>query len=564
MEQKKVGNFLLTRVLGSGQFGTVFYAVRLDSPNSAFAVKCIPKSKLRLTPKLKQLFESEVAVMSSINHPNVIHLFELLETDNNYYMIMDYCNNGDLEQHLFKHGKLSETEAIYFLKQIMNGFLALHKEKVMHRDVKLSNIFLNDDRVLIGDFGFAKMGFEYTNTILGTPLTMAPELYNPGTPYTSKTDLWSLGICLYQLLFGEMPFSGKNMEMLKQDVRANSGDRLTFPFQSGISENCKGLLRSLLQSNPSRRIEWAAFFNHPVFDSPLPSPNTCGEMEERLSVLPTNNVNIVEYEFRRNREKKPDLTIHIEKNNDPLPEILMTKKVEDTSADSAEAIRILSDENRKYAHSVITARLLHEKKVITFHMFTARRLRNLTKFGLASKETMRILMTSLLLCIKKGMLMNQRMISSLTTKSNIYNQAEYFSFCSSEYAKTKALPSIMLDDKNYNQFFDQMRESFSSSSAYKHFCETLEGLPKSETEAITSVSNILIPYFNSLKLESEKLGSSGEYATDFATATLHLGIAIRSSAYFDFKTGINGFAWNEFEQNYGPKNAYTLLASLKI
>jgi serine/threonine protein kinase len=103
-----------------------------------------------------------------------------------------------METYLKKMGKLAEEEAVYFLMQIMNGFQTLHKNKIMHRDVKLANLFLQDDKIVIGDFGFAKQGVDVTKTKLGTPITMAPELLSStGGVYTNKADLWSIGVCFY-------------------------------------------------------------------------------------------------------------------------------------------------------------------------------------------------------------------------------------------------------------------------------------------------------------------------------------------------------------------------------
>lgn len=118
--------------------------------------------------------------MSEINHPNIMRLYDFFESPKNYYLIMQYCNKGDMETYLSKQPKnyLNETEALYFLKQIMNGFQILRKHKVMHRDFKLANIFLTDEGTLvIGDFGFARAGYEMAQTNLGTPLTKAPELH---------------------------------------------------------------------------------------------------------------------------------------------------------------------------------------------------------------------------------------------------------------------------------------------------------------------------------------------------------------------------------------------------
>jgi serine/threonine protein kinase len=128
---------------------------------------------------LKKLLRTEVAVMNNINHPNIMHLYDFLESNNNYYLVMQYCNKGDLENYLSKQPQnfLLEKDALFFLKQIMNGFQVLHKHKIMHRDFKLANLFLNDSNLVIGDFGFAKSGFDMAQTKLGTPLTMAPELH---------------------------------------------------------------------------------------------------------------------------------------------------------------------------------------------------------------------------------------------------------------------------------------------------------------------------------------------------------------------------------------------------
>ena len=96
--------------------------------------------------------------MRQTNHNNIISLLDFLETANNYYLVMEFCNNGDLETHVRKYQGLCEEEALYMLMQIMNAFRYLHKKQIMHRDVKLANIFLKDDIIKVGDFGFAKKG----------------------------------------------------------------------------------------------------------------------------------------------------------------------------------------------------------------------------------------------------------------------------------------------------------------------------------------------------------------------------------------------------------------------
>lgn len=117
--------------------------------------------------------------MNKIQHPNIMHLYEFLESTNNYYLVIQYCNGGDLEAYLKKkpNNLIPELEALYYLKQIMNAFNVLHTHQIMHRDFKLANIFMHNDIVVVGDFGFAKAGFAMATTNLGTPVTMAPELH---------------------------------------------------------------------------------------------------------------------------------------------------------------------------------------------------------------------------------------------------------------------------------------------------------------------------------------------------------------------------------------------------
>lgn len=156
--------------------------------------------------------------MKDIQHKNIIHCHEFYETKNNYYLVLDYCDKGDLESHLKKLRVkyLKENEAIMVIKQILKGFRELRKYDIVHRDLKLSNIFLHEDRIKIGDFGMAKVGKRISGTTLGTPLNMAPECMQGNCSDVSKSDLWSLGVLFYQLLFGEVPFFGLSLNELYQ------------------------------------------------------------------------------------------------------------------------------------------------------------------------------------------------------------------------------------------------------------------------------------------------------------------------------------------------------------
>lgn len=128
-------------------------------------MKIINRSKVA-SPNMQSLLKTEIAIMKQFNHPNIMHLYEFLESTNNYYLVMNVCNNGDMSGYMKKRGitHFNEQEALHYLKQIAMAFRELHKKQVMHRDFKLENLFMHDDTVIIGDFGMSKKAVEFTKT----------------------------------------------------------------------------------------------------------------------------------------------------------------------------------------------------------------------------------------------------------------------------------------------------------------------------------------------------------------------------------------------------------------
>lgn len=132
---KKVGKYTLTDQLGKGQFGVVYKAYSQDEPGKYYAVKSLEKRAIIDNSILERLFNTEVSIMQKIRHDNIMPLYDFLETGNNYYLVMRLCSEGDFEHFMKKKGVkfFPEEEAVFFLKQIMNGFKELHRNKVMHR-----------------------------------------------------------------------------------------------------------------------------------------------------------------------------------------------------------------------------------------------------------------------------------------------------------------------------------------------------------------------------------------------------------------------------------------------
>lgn len=259
--------------IGYGASATVWKARNIET-GQLVAIKRICKEKIKqlnLMPTLR----TEIKIMFSINHPNILKLFEVLESQHHFYLVEEFCRDGDLEKYIAGLGSryLSEKEATFFLMQLANGFQTLRKNKILHRDLKLANILLDRARLVIGDFGFAKLG-ELADTKLGTPVTMAPEILNKDSSqkYDAKADLWSLGIVLYQLLFKAHPFPASDIDELIKRIHLGAGQNLLFPRD--ISDNMRNLLRGMLQESPLKRLNWSEFFTHAVFGCQIVEPTS--------------------------------------------------------------------------------------------------------------------------------------------------------------------------------------------------------------------------------------------------------------------------------------------------
>lgn len=279
--QKQVGKYLLVQEIGEGQFGKVYKAFDTSQDNKEVAVKVMSKDKVQRQQQVWKLFQSEIAIMTNLHHPNLLSLLEFLETGSNYYMVLPFCRDGDLEKRVKQRGMIPEAEAVFYLKQIMSGFVYLYKNKIMHRDFKLANVFLDGDQVIIGDFGFSKQGVDVTTTKLGTPFNMAPEImFSTGRScYTSKADLWAIGVAYYHMLYGRQPFHANTMSELQHLIVKCSGQNVRFLPEVNVSEESKNLIRSLLEFDPNRRMNWQQFFNHSVFEVHSPKANQDGQLQ---------------------------------------------------------------------------------------------------------------------------------------------------------------------------------------------------------------------------------------------------------------------------------------------
>ncbi|KAK2993320.1 hypothetical protein RJ640_006808, partial [Escallonia rubra] len=220
-----IGNYILGGRVGRGSFAVVWRSRHRQS-GLEVAVKEIDKNRLPLTnPKNTVKMAcggdpsnnllKEISILSNIRHPNIIRLFEAIETEDRIYLVLEYCDGGDLAAYLHRRGKLSQDVARHFMRQLASGLQVLNENRLIHRDLKPQNLLLSTNEATpllkIGDFGFARYlkPRDLADTLCGSPLYMAPEIIQ-NKKYDSKADLWSAGAILFQMVTGRPPFDGNS------------------------------------------------------------------------------------------------------------------------------------------------------------------------------------------------------------------------------------------------------------------------------------------------------------------------------------------------------------------
>ncbi|XP_022058822.1 NUAK family SNF1-like kinase 2 [Acanthochromis polyacanthus] len=233
--------------LGKGTYGKVKKAK--ERSGRLVAVKSIRKEKIKDEQDLVHI-RREIEIMSSLCHPHIITIYEVFENKDKIVIVMEYASRGDLYDYICDKRNISEREARHFFRQIVSAVHYCHQNGIVHRDLKLENILLDGNgNVKIADFGLSNLyqNDEYLQTFCGSPLYASPEIVN-GRPYRGpEVDTWSLGVLLYTLVHGTMPFDGNSHKILVQQISTGNYRKPNNP-----SDAC-GLIRWMLMVNPERR-----------------------------------------------------------------------------------------------------------------------------------------------------------------------------------------------------------------------------------------------------------------------------------------------------------------------
>ncbi|XP_063111888.1 serine/threonine-protein kinase SIK3 isoform X3 [Cavia porcellus] len=285
----RIGYYEIDRTIGKGNFAVVKRATHLVT-KAKVAIKIIDKSQLD-EENLKKIFR-EVQIMKMLCHPHIIRLYQVMETERMIYLVTEYASGGEIFDHLVAHGRMAEKEARRKFKQIVTAVYFCHCRNIVHRDLKAENLLLDANlNIKIADFGFSNLFTpgQLLKTWCGSPPYAAPELFE-GKEYDGpKVDIWSLGVVLYVLVCGALPFDGSTLQNLR--ARVLSG-KFRIPFF--MSTECEHLIRHMLVLDPSKRLSMEQICKHKWMKLGDDDPNfdrliaECQQLKEDRQTDPLN------------------------------------------------------------------------------------------------------------------------------------------------------------------------------------------------------------------------------------------------------------------------------------
>ena len=256
-----IGDYIIKETIGTGTFSKVKLGINKYTKEKV-AIKLLEKSKITEKEDLKRI-NREISIVKKLSHPNIIKINEIFENEKYYYIIMDYCSKGELFDYIVKKTKLTEDESSFFFYQIINAIEYIHKKNIVHRDLKPENLLLTEkNKLKIIDFGLSN--FYSKNNLLstpcGSPCYAAPEMVS-GNKYNGfKTDIWAIGIILYAMLCGYLPFEDNdNDELFKKILEC----KIDFP--NYLSSDSIDLIKKILVIEPNERISIFDIKKHPFF-----------------------------------------------------------------------------------------------------------------------------------------------------------------------------------------------------------------------------------------------------------------------------------------------------------
>ncbi|KAK8893143.1 hypothetical protein M9Y10_021558 [Tritrichomonas musculus] len=254
-----INGYKILNEIGQGAFAIVYKAEEIETKN-VYAIKAVAKASLGSKDDQNR-FQREIDSMAVMRHENIVQLYNFFSDENNFYMVMDYCPNGELYDFIIKNGKIQENTAALLFQQIASAISYCHSYGVAHRDLKPQNILIQKfPFIKVADFGLC--GYvkedELMKTFCGSPAFCAPECISKVNYDGRKSDIWSLGVILFAMLTGEFPWNLSNTSVMVQQIL-----NADYSFPNYLNAQSKDLISKMLKVPPNDRISMEDILKHP-------------------------------------------------------------------------------------------------------------------------------------------------------------------------------------------------------------------------------------------------------------------------------------------------------------
>ena len=320
----KLGSYTIEKLLGEGSFGKV-HLTKKEGDSKKYATKELDREEIDSSEAKKYLI-NEIRILQSLNHPNIVKFVDIKKTKKHYYIMMEFCNGGELsknlEKYMIKNGTAFPEELVqHFMRQIIDAFKYIHGKKIIHRDVKLDNILLHFDneedkknfnlmkaQVKIIDFGFSCIYNDIKKSILGSPINMDPLILKKLTDSTGATrelgydmsaDIWSIGTICYEMLIGKSAFDSNDIKELSDKIEKGA-----YKVPTNISAELVSFLNGMLQYEGKNRLNAEQLSRHAFLTKDVKQFKNIN-LNEISNKIEDNQIEVDTHENKTFLQKKP-------------------------------------------------------------------------------------------------------------------------------------------------------------------------------------------------------------------------------------------------------------------